>query len=182
VKRIDEDLLHMALDVLLAIHAAASLCGSDVNPICGTVAGAGKTLRINEGFEQQRADLVNTKPIFRELLRGHGEDLTGQPRYFDPGEDEEAAVAYDACEVEAPCLIPPSNPAVPWGHFPGGTGKKQTSQDTLRQKLAPDEVAQLSSKRDAVAKVVVALNVLSEESTARSIGDEIKLERCICCY
>jgi hypothetical protein len=182
VQGIDEDLLHMTLDILVTIHAATPLCGSDVNPVCRAVAGAGKTLRIDEGFEQQRADLIDAQPIFGQLLRDHGKDLTGKPRNFDPREDKETAIAHDSCEVEAPDLILPSNPSVPWGHFPSGAGKEQTSQDTRRQALAADEVTKLSAERDAVAKVMVTLDVLSEESAARSVGDEIKLERCICFY
>jgi hypothetical protein len=94
-ERINEDLLHVAFDILVPIHAAASLCGADMDPVCGAIAGAGKSFRVDKGFEQQGLDAIGVQPIVRKLMDHKREDFTGKLRNLDPREDEKSAVVDD---------------------------------------------------------------------------------------
>jgi len=48
-------------------------------------------------------------------------------------------------------------------HLPGWTGKLQAGKIPARQLLGLDEIAQVDTERDAIAEVMVAVDVLSEQ-------------------
>jgi hypothetical protein len=99
MERIKEDLFNMALDILVPIHAAASLGGADMDPVCGVIASAGESFRVDKGFEQQRSDTICVKPIVGELMDDKREDFAGKLRNVYPRQDEKTAVVDDAREI-----------------------------------------------------------------------------------
>jgi hypothetical protein len=131
MERIKEDLLNVAFDILVPIHAAASLSGAGMDPVCGAIAGAGKTFRVDKGFEQQRFDAIGVKPIVRKLMDHKREDFAGKLRDLDPGKDEKSAVVDDAWQVALASLIVPSDPAVSRSNLQGGTCEKQAGDNPV---------------------------------------------------
>jgi hypothetical protein len=104
-----KDLLNMALDILVPIHTPAALSGADMNPVCCAIAGAGETLRVDKGFEQQGTDTVGIQPIVGELMGGQRKDFAGKVRNLNPGEDEKSAVVNNARKVALADLVTPPN-------------------------------------------------------------------------
>jgi hypothetical protein len=131
MERINEDLLNVAFDILVPIHAAAALGGAGMDPVCGAIAGAGETFRIDEGFEQQRSDAIGVNPIVGELTDHKREDFAGKLRNLDPWKDEKSAVVDDVGEVALASLIPPSDPAVSRSNLQGGTCEKQAGDNPV---------------------------------------------------
>ena len=131
MERINEDLLNVAFDILVPIHAAASLRGAGMDPVCGTIAGAGKTFRVDKGFEQQRFDAIGVKPIVRKLMDHKREDFAGKLRNLDPRKDEKSAVVDNAWEVLLASLITPPDPVVAGRYFPRSAREEETGKDPV---------------------------------------------------
>jgi hypothetical protein len=131
MERKKEDLLNMALDILVSIHAPAALSGTGVNPICCAIAGAGETFRIDKGFEQQGTDTIGIQPIVGELMGGQRKDFAGKVWNLNPGKDEKSAVVNNARKVALADLIAPPDPMIARGNFQSGAGKEQAGDNSV---------------------------------------------------
>src|SRR5215469_892143 len=93
---------------VLPVHAAASGGLPDMDPVGSTIAGPAKTLRIHQGFQQQRTMPIATFPVARHLPRAQRQDLARQSLDLHPGQDEESSVVHDPLEVVLSLLVAPS--------------------------------------------------------------------------
>jgi hypothetical protein len=128
---IEENLFNVTLDILIAIHAATSLGGADMNPVCGAIASAGVALGVDKRFEQQGTNAIGLKPIVGELMDDKREDFAGELLNLDPGKDKKSAVVDDAWEVVLASLVIPPDPTVPGRDFQSSTGKEQTGDNPV---------------------------------------------------
>ena len=124
-------LLNVALHIPVAIHAPASLGGSGMNPVCCAITGAGKELRVDEGFEQQRFDTISIQPVVSKLMSSDRQYFAGKMRNLDPGEDEESTIIDNAGKVALAGGIAPADPVVPGSDFQGGAGKEQAGYNPV---------------------------------------------------
>jgi hypothetical protein len=131
MERIQIDLFNMTLDILVSIHASASLSGADMNPVCGTIASAGEAFGIDKGFEQQRFNTIGVQPIVGELMDGKRKDFTGKVRDLNPGEDEKTAVIDNARKVASASRIAPADPMVARRNFQSSAGKEQAGNNSV---------------------------------------------------
>jgi len=131
MERVKEDFLDVAFDILISVHTATPLRGADMNPVCGTIAGAGEALRVDKGFEQERFHAISVKPIVRELLGGERKDFAGKLGNLNPRKDEESAVIDDLREVVFANLIAPPDPAISGGNFQGRAREKQAGNNPV---------------------------------------------------
>ena len=128
---IQKNFLNMTLDILVSIHASASLSGADMNPVCGTIAGAGEAFGIDKGFEQQRFNTIGVQPIVGELMDGKRKDFAGKVWDLNPGKDEKAAVIDNARKVAFASWIAPADPMVARRNFQGSAGKEQAGNNPV---------------------------------------------------
>jgi hypothetical protein len=131
MERIKEDLLNVAFDILIPIHAAASLGGASMNPVCSAIAGAGEPFRVDKGFEQQRSDAIGVNPIVGKLMGHQRKDFAGKLLNLDPWKDEKSAVVDDLREVRLASLITPPDPSIPGNNLEGGTCEKQAGDNPV---------------------------------------------------
>ena len=131
MERKKKDLLNMADCVSVTIHAPASLGGPDMNPVCCAIAGAGKKLRIDKGFQEQRFDTISIQPVVNKLTSSDRQYFAGKMRNLDPGEDEESAIIDNAGKVVLTGGIAPADPIVPRRDFQGGAGKEQAGYNPV---------------------------------------------------
>jgi hypothetical protein len=131
MERKKKDLLNMALDILVSIHAPAALSGANMNPVCCAIAGAGETFRVDKGFEQQGTDTIGVQPIVGELMGGQRKDFAGKVRNLNPGEDEKSAVVNNARKVALAGWIAPPDPMIARRNFQSGAGKEQAGDNPV---------------------------------------------------
>lgn len=130
MKRVKKDLLHVAFNILVPIHAPASLRSADMNPVRSAITGAGEAFRIDKGFEQQRFDTISIQPVIDKLTSSDRQYFAGKMRNLDPGEDEESAVIDNAGKVALTDGIAPADPVVSGSDFQAALVKSR--QATIR--------------------------------------------------
>ena len=123
---------------VVAVHFAAPLGLSDLDPVGRLVAGAGEALGVDEGFQQDGPVGVAVVPVLGELTRGQGQQFGGQVLGLDPGKDQETGIVDDQLKVALPLRRTPADEAVARGGFPGGGAKAKQGQDAV---LPTSEVA-----------------------------------------
>ena len=131
MERVKKDLLHVAFNILVPIHAPASLCSADMNPVGCAITGAGEAFRIDKGFEQQGADTIGVQPIVGELMSNEREDFTGEVRDLNPGKDKKPAVVDEAWKIALASLVIPTDPAVSRCNFQSSTGEEQAGDNPV---------------------------------------------------
>lgn len=176
-QRVDKDVFDgLSVSGMLAIHSAAALSGAEMDPVPGSIAGSAKTGTVDQGFKQERPVAVNGMPVVRQSPGGKRKDLACKSANGNPGQHEEAALVYDELQVAFPFVGAPSDPGIARRHRPCGAGKLQAGEIPARQLLGLDEVAQVSAEGDAIADVMVAVDVLLEQGIESEVGclDEVK--------
>ena len=59
-----------ALGLAAAIHAAATLGGTDIDPVGSAIAGAGERGDVYQGFQQQGVEVIKGEPVLRKPAGG----------------------------------------------------------------------------------------------------------------
>lgn len=109
-----------AVTLVVAVHATAPGRLADGDSIGGAFAGAAILLLVDQGFQQQRSEVIVTNPISGEPTEAEGERMTGQMGDSHPGQGQEATLIHQAMEVAPRRGVVPADPPVPWLHAPGG--------------------------------------------------------------
>src|SRR5271169_1169087 len=121
-------------------------------PIGGPVAGAGKPLRIDEGFKKYGRCVVKALPVLSQRPDVGRQDLRGQVLYAHPGRNKKANVIYDLMQVVFPGGRVPADYSIPAGHFPGGGPPSQTGNGPV---VEVGNVLQIGADNPGTGKVVV---------------------------
>ena len=131
---------------------------------------------VDKGLEKERPVAINPLPVLRQPARRQGQNLARQSSDRNPGQHEEPALIHDELQIAFPLLDVPSDPGIAGRHHPGGAGKLQAGEIAARQLAGLDEIAQVGAEGDAVAKVMVTVNVLLEQGIERWVGslDKVK--------
>jgi len=166
----------LAVGGMIAIPAAAALSGAEVDPVPRAVAGSTKTGTVHEGFKKERAVTVKRMPILRQPACRQGQDLAGKSTNGNPGQHQKPAVRDDELKIAFPLFSTPSDPGITGCHHPCGTGKLQAGQIAPGQLAGLDEIAQVSAEGNAIAEVMVAVDILLEQGIESPVGslDEVK--------
>ena len=100
-------------------------------------------------------EVVAAVPVGGQAAYDLGQQVRGEMRDADPGQDQEASVIDDQWQVALARGGGPADEAVAGGGFPGGGAEAEQGQ---RQAVAGvHEVAQLGAGQVLVAEIVVAV-------------------------
>jgi len=166
----------LAVGSMIAVHSAPALSGAEVDPVCRAVARPAIKGTIYQGFKKQRSVSVECIPVLGQPACRQGQDLAGKSFDIYPGQDKKPALIYDELKIAFPFVGAPSDPGIARRHRPGRTGKLQAGQIAARQLLGLDEIAQVSPEGDAIAQIMISVDVLFKqgvESPVRSL-DKVK--------
>ena len=83
----DEDVLDGLAVLVAGIELAATLDLAEMDPVRRAVASALEAGGFAERFQQDGADAVAPQPVGGQLAGDAGEQVGGQPRDADPGQD-----------------------------------------------------------------------------------------------
>src|SRR6266568_7712595 len=101
------------MPLMVAILTASSGSTPHATPVGRTVTGPGKTSRIDQGFQQYRADSVAFLPVVREAARRQRQGAAGQIPDTHPRKDQKPAVADNLLKIAPTGLIAPADPLFP---------------------------------------------------------------------
>ena len=139
----DEDVFDGLVVLVTSIEFAAALRLAQMDPVGGALAGALEARRFAERFQQHGTHAVALLPVVGELSLEAGEQVGGQRREPDPGQDEIAGVIDDQGQVALAGGGIPADEAVAGGGFPGrGAAAEQGQQEAVG---GVHEVAQLGT-------------------------------------
>ena len=167
-KRFDEDVFDGQGVLVVRVEFAAALGLAEVEPVGSPLAGAAEARGFAEGFQQDGSDAVAAVPVGGQLPLAAGEQVGGEMGDADPGQDQEAGVVDDACQIAFAGGRVPADEAVAGGSFPGGGGEAEQGQQEAVAGL--DEVAQLGAGQVLVAEIVVAVDELVPGTAAGVLG------------
>ena len=159
---------------MFTVHTATALSAAEMNPVGSFVDRAGKTISFDQGFHQKRAIAVQPLPIIRQATGSERKGHAGKSLNGNISRDEESAIGNNELEIPFSLFGRPSDPGVARRHLPGRTGKLQTSEKLSRRIWRLNEIVQVSSKRDAIVKVMPALDKLlkgAKQFTIRSLNE-----------
>jgi len=111
-----------------AVLAAAALGLSHPLPVGGSVAGAPESVAVHERFHQVNRVAVFGPPVRAQLAEDHPENVAGQMRDHDPGENEKPGIVGQEAEVALPLLITPADKGVARRELPGGGAEEHTRE------------------------------------------------------
>src|ERR1017187_9056645 len=164
VKRKQEDVLAYPLRLSAAIHAPAALRETYLCPVGGAITAAVITRPIHQCFQQHWLSAISGKPIAGQLPRRQGEDMAGQVRRPDPGQNEKAAVVDYQRQVVLAGRLAPTDARIPGRHLPGGAGEQQAGQHRAGRLWGANKIAKLRAVGHLVTEIVVALNILPKQT------------------
>ena len=125
MERVEKDVLDGQRPLVVAVELAAALGVTDVDPVCGPVAGSLESLSFHEGFEQNRAVAVALLPVLAQPSDCRPKDAGGEVVGSNPGEDQETCVVDDPVEAEQALVLGPADELVAWRHGPRRGSKAQ---------------------------------------------------------
>lgn len=166
----------LAVGGVIVIHSSPALSGAEVDPVPRAIACAGKTGTVHEGFKKERPITVKCKPVLRQSACRQGQDLACQPANGNPRQNQETTVRDDELKIAFPLFGAPSDPGIARRHHPGWTGKLEAGEIAARQLAGLDEIAQVSAEGDAIAEVMVTVDILLEQGIEIPVGslDKVK--------
>src|ERR1035438_9686126 len=91
---------------------------AQANPIGGSVASARKALPVHEGFQQPNWLPILGLPVLADAPADLAQNVAGQMRHPDPGEDEKTRVVDDPSQLAGALQGTPANPLVPHRALP----------------------------------------------------------------
>ncbi len=157
---VDVDVLDRDAQCAVAVLAAPSLGLADADPVGGAVAGALEAGAVDEGLDQMDWMAVLGQPVGREAAGYAREQVRGQMRDANPGEDEEAGVVGSPVQPLGTGSVAPADEAVAAGYFPGGGAEEQTGE--VAPVVVASQVGKMLADRASMAEVMVASEVGGE--------------------
>src|SRR5262249_28047451 len=150
---------------------------AEIHPVGGAVAGSAKAGYIDQGFQQERSDLVTRPPIVWQLTSDTRQDVARQMIYMNPGENQKPAVIDHLRQVGAASNIVPTDPTIARRHFPRRTGEQQATQQRLKRGGGSNKIAKLCTVWDAIGEVVISVDMLSEQCAIGVTVDQLQTDR-----
>ena len=166
----------LILGGMIAVHSASALRDPEMDPVRRSIAGATITGAIHQSLQQERPITVDLSPILRQSMGSKRKDFACESLDVDPGQHEEATIGNDQLKVAFPLFRIPSDPGIAGRHRPCGAGKLQAGEIAPGQLAGFDEIAQVGAEGDAVAKVMVTVDILLEQGIERRIRSLDKVE------
>ena len=154
---------------ILGVPLGAALGLADGEPVGGAIAGAGETLRIDEGLDEDGLVAILLVPVGGQLADGQGQGVRGQMLDADPGQEQEARLRDDPMQLVSVLVGFPADPAVAAGQREGALLEQHRAERALLAVL--EQVAQMGTDRLAVAQVVVAVDELLAQGDLLGAGD-----------
>jgi len=157
-QRVQEDPFRCAAVTLVGVvHSTPPGRLTHVDPVGGTVTSAAVVLFVHQGLQQQRPDVVMSKPVGGQLAGAEGQYVTGQMLDLYPGQEKETTLTDEVLEFFPPGVFIPADPLVPGLHPPGGAGVLQDAQGLGCRFGGLNQVTQMRTEGGAIAQVVVLL-------------------------
>ena len=113
VQRADEDGLDWHAGGSQAVVFAPAASITEVGPVGGLVAGAGKAVFLDEGFGENDGMAVALEPVLAKTLGGKRKEPGGEVSNPCPRQDEEAGVVDEEMEALPTFLRGPADEAIP---------------------------------------------------------------------
>ena len=129
VQGADKDALGgVRLEAVTGAGAPIAAGVAHIAPVGGTVDGAVKAPRIDEGLQQQQWVTETLPPVPRQAAFAQGQHVRGEVRDVVLGQDQKPAVVGD--QVQAVVLVAkiPADPGVTRRALPGRRGEAQQRQ------------------------------------------------------
>ncbi len=167
----------LTMSGMFSVHSTAALSVAEINPVGSLVASSTKTSTLHQGFDQQRAIAIQAFPVIGQMAGSERKNHTGQSANGNIGWDQESTVGDNELEILFPLFGIPSDPGIARSHFPGGTGKLQTSDKLSRQFGRFNDIVQVSAKRDAIVEIMPAFNELFKGRMKPSVRSLNKAQR-----
>jgi hypothetical protein len=104
---------------MIAVIAAAPRALTDPLPVGGPIADTAIATAIDEGLQAMERVAILRRPIGLDALRDAREEMTGQVRNPDPGQDEKAGVVCHVGQVALARQGTPTDPGIARAAFPG---------------------------------------------------------------
>lgn len=164
------------LEQVLRVVTAAPLRLSDANPIGSPVADAAKPFLIDEGFEHIEGMSVLARPVVANASGDGSENVTGQMRNTDPGQNEKSHIVRDEWKSLLPRSRIPADPLIAASDLPRRGTEEQTSKRTLLP--IEDEVFHILADGTAVAEVMVLRQQVFEQAGHGLLTNRLDTQRC----
>jgi hypothetical protein len=156
-----------------SIEFAPSLGIPEILPVGSAVASACKAGFLDEGLQQYRSIRIPGVPVVGQAFTDQGQDARGQIPTLDPRQDKEARVVDDQVQIATALFAGPADALITRFDFPG-TGAKTESRDDFTGRA--HEVAQLRSRQELMAKVVMPFNVGIPQQRVAFVHDRIDIQ------
>ena len=126
-----------------------------MGPARGPVAGSTEAAAFDKGFEQLHPMAVALDPELGNASAHLPEQMAGQMRHPDPGQDQKAGVVGEQRQVALAHLRVPSDKRIAALRFPCRRAEEHTGERAALRIADPD--LQVLAHRGAIAQVVIAL-------------------------
>jgi hypothetical protein len=157
----------------IAIPFASALGKPHVNPVGCLVAGALKTLAVDKGLQKEDRMVVYFLPVSGEEPGHAAQDMGGQIRNLNPGQDEEAGILGNKMKVSISVSGWPPDKPIPRGDIPGGSAPTQAGQGAP---LMEDHVLKVFPHGLTVTQVMVGLDESLVERFPMGTAHHLEIE------
>ena len=123
---------------MVPVVAATPLGGAEGHPVGRPVAGSPEAAAIHEGFQRINRMAILALPVGANLSADRPEQVAGQVRHRDPGQDQKARVVGQAREVVFPRPAFPSDEGIARGALPRGRSEQRAAQRPAGRGRVPD--------------------------------------------
>ena len=138
-----EDCLFRKFGFVIDVELAPALGLSEINPVCGLVAGPAKARGLDEGFQKDGTVVVALEPVVREPSSRHGENSGRQIAALNPRQYQKPGVVDNEMESVFALLGCPANEPVARSRLPGCGAESEQSEHLV---VRFGHVTQLSSR------------------------------------
>jgi len=93
--------------------AAAPRGLTDADPVRSLITGAPKAITFHKGFQEIYGMAVFLYPVRTDTPGDSAQNVAGQVRNFDPGQNQKPHVVGHEFEIDLPCLHIPADKVIP---------------------------------------------------------------------
>jgi hypothetical protein len=169
-ERINPEAFNGLAVAMKCVEFAPPLCVPKILPVGSSIASAGEARLFNEGLQKYRTISIACVPVVGQASTHQGEHARSQVTTLDPRQDEEARVVDDQVQVAAALLVSPADGIIARFDFPGARTEAECGDDFT---AGANQVPQLCSRQELMAKIVMTLDVGIPEQRVLFLGDQI---------
>ena len=111
---------------MVPVLSASSLALTDLDPVCGLVAGSGKAGSVNESFNQTKIVTIFCYPVPTKPSEGCAKDKACKMGYPNPWENQESGIVGHQAQIALAGRYLPTDKSVTRGGFSCCGAKQQT--------------------------------------------------------